>query len=166
MNMVSCYRSPIGFLLLSADEYGLTGLQFADKPIFPQREQPEAPAIHAAMRWLDIYFSGKVPDFTPPLHPTGTPFQMEVWEILHAIPYGRTVTYGEIANRIAARRGLPKMSAQAVGGAVGRNKIGIIIPCHRVIGTDRRLTGYSAGLDKKIKLLQLEGIKFELMEPR
>ncbi len=156
------YHSPIGDILLFADEVGLTGLCFANKPNFFKSEYQETPILLAAKKWLDIYFSGSVPDFTPPLHPVGTPFQMEVWKILSTIPYGQSTTYGEIAKQIAAQRGLPKMSAQAVGGAVGHNKIGIIIPCHRVIGADGGLTGYTSGLDKKIKLLELEGIKFEM----
>ncbi|HJA94337.1 MAG TPA: methylated-DNA--[protein]-cysteine S-methyltransferase, partial [Candidatus Eisenbergiella merdipullorum] len=107
-------------------------------------------------QWLDIYFSGKDPDFTIPLHFTGTAFQNEVWKILCTIPYGQTETYGEIAKQIAVRKGLPHMSAQAVGGAVGHNEISIIVPCHRVVGADGSLTGYAGGIDKKIKLLQLE----------
>ncbi len=156
----SYYRSPIGDIILSADEIGLTGLMFADQKALTQFELQETSAILAAKKWLDIYFSGKEPDFTPPLHPVGTPFQMEVWKILCAIPYGKSSTYGEIAKQIAARRGIPKMSAQAVGGAVGRNRIDIIIPCHRVIGADGSLIGYGGGLDKKVKLLQLEGFDF------
>lgn len=160
MNAIGRYRSPVGELILSADEVGLTGLYFADKTDLPQAELCETPIIIAAKEWLNIYFSGKEPDFTPPLHPTGTAFQMEVWEILLTIPYGKSMTYGEIAKLIAAKRGIPKMSAQAVGGAVGRNGIDIIIPCHRVIGTDGSLTGYGGGPDRKIKLLEHEGIKF------
>lgn len=160
MDAISRYRSPVGELILSADEVGLTGLYFADKADLPQSEHSETPIIVAAKEWLDIYFTGKEPNFTPPLHPIGTAFQMEVWEILLTIPYGKSMTYGEIAKRIAARHGIHKMSAQAVGGAVGRNRIDIIIPCHRVIGASGRLTGYGGGLDKKAKLLEHEGITF------
>ena len=110
-----------------------------------------------AKTWLDIYFSGREPDFKVPLHFTGTDFQNEVWEILYSIPYGQTTTYGEIAKRLAASRGLKRMSAQAVGGAVGRNEISIIVPCHRVVGSSGSLTGYAGGIDKKIELLKLEG---------
>ena len=92
----------------------------------------------------------------PPLRPTGTAFQQEVWQLLMAIPYGKTTTYGEIAAVLAARRGIPRMSAQAVGGAVGHNPVSIIIPCHRVVGADGSLTGYAGGLNKKIELLKLE----------
>lgn len=107
-------------------------------------------------RWLTIYFSGREPDFIPPLHIIGSTFQLAVWEILRKIPYGKTTTYGEIAKTIARQQGLPRMSAQAVGGAVGHNEISIIIPCHRVVGTNGSLTGYAGGIDKKVKLLNLE----------
>jgi methylated-DNA-[protein]-cysteine S-methyltransferase len=102
-------------------------------------------------RWLDLYFTGEKPDFTPQLAPKGTPFQQRVWEILLTIPYGKTVSYGDVARQIS-----PTMSAQAIGGAVGRNPIGIIIPCHRVIGADGSLTGYGGGLERKRWLLELE----------
>lgn len=105
-------------------------------------------------RWLDLYFSGREPGFTPALNPVGSAFRRAVWEILLKIPYGRTTTYGQIAREIAAARGLAKMPAQAVGGAVGHNEISIIIPCHRVVGTHGSLTGYVGGIDRKIKLLQ------------
>ena len=110
-----------------------------------------------AIRWLDIYFSGATPDFTPSLHFSGTPFQMEVWNILQTIPYGETMTYGEIASILAKQQGFLSMSAQAVGNAVGRNPVSIIVPCHRVIGANGNLTGYAGGIDKKRALLTLEG---------
>ena len=112
--------------------------------------------LELAAKWLDVYFSGEVPDFMPPIKFRGTDFQKSVWETLLTIPYGETVTYGDIAKNIAEQRGVTKMSSQAVGGAVGRNPIGIIVPCHRVIGANGKLTGYAAGLDKKVKLLELE----------
>lgn len=149
------YHSPIGEIFLSADEIGLTGLWFEQSEQL--QPEPETPPIAAAKRWLDIYFSGQRPAFQPPLHLTGTDFQMEVWDILCTIPYGQTTTYGEIAKRLAARRGLANLSAQAVGRAVGRNPVPIIVPCHRVIGADGSLTGYVGGLERKEKLLQLEG---------
>lgn len=154
MQYMHHYDSPLGGLLLRADDIGLTELRFDDQGAV--HKEAENQTIQETVRWLDVYFSGQEPDFLPPLHPVGTAFQMEVWNILAAIPYGKTTTYGQIAKQIAAQRGIPKMSAQAVGGAVGRNKIGIIIPCHRVIGTDGSLTGYGGGLDKKVKLLALE----------
>ena len=110
----------------------------------------------AAKHWLDIYFAGKKPDLLPPLHPIGSAFRRSVWDILLQIPYGQTTTYGEIARQLAEKQGLPRMSAQAVGGAVGHNEISIIIPCHRVVGTNGSLTGYAGGIDKKIKLLETE----------
>lgn len=109
-------------------------------------------------RWLDIYFGGKEPDFTPPLSMSGTPFRKSVWKILLAIPYGKTVTYGEIAELVAVNSARGKMSAQAVGGAVGHNPISIIVPCHRVVGAGGNLTGYAGGIEKKVKLLALEGV--------
>ena len=109
-------------------------------------------------RWLDLYFSGREPGFTPALNPVGSAFRRAVWEILLKIPYGQTTTYGQIAREIAAARGLAKMSAQAVGGAVGPNEISIIIPCHRVVGTHGSLTGYAGGIDRKIKLQQPGGV--------
>ena len=113
-------------------------------------------------RWLDIYFQGKEPDFQPPFSfSCGSKFQQEVWKILLSIPYGKTMTYGEIAACIAKQRGLTRMSAQAVGGAVGHNPISIIVPCHRVVGTDGSLTGYAGGIDKKVGLLKLEHADME-----
>lgn len=103
-------------------------------------------------RWLDVYFTGREPDFTPPLHPAGSSFRQAVWQLLLEIPYGQTTTYGALAKRLNAGR----MSAQAVGGAVGHNPISIIVPCHRVVGTNGSLTGYAGGLDRKIRLLEME----------
>lgn len=114
------------------------------------------PVFEEAACWLDIYFSGKAPGFTPPLLTKTTPFREAVWEILLTIPYGKTMTYGEIAGRIANEKGISRMSAQAVGGAVGHNPISLIIPCHRVVGTKGSLTGYAGGIDKKVQLLTLE----------
>ena len=155
------YESPLGGVLLAADEIGLTGLWFDRQKSFARglpadRVERETPALLEAKRWLDIYFSGKEPDFTPPLHPIGSAFRQSVWEILLQIPYGKTTTYGEIARQLSEKMGLSRMSAQAVGGAVGHNKIAIIIPCHRVVGTNGSLTGYAGGIDKKGKLLELE----------
>ena len=111
------------------------------------------PVFDETRRWLDLYFAGKNPDFIPPLAPQGTSFQQKVWDILLTIPYGKTVSYGDLARCIA-----PTMSAQAIGGAVGRNPIGIIIPCHRVIGADGSLTGYGGGQERKRWLLEFEGL--------
>ena len=155
------YDSPLGGILLAADEIGLTGLWFDGEKYFADNlpkvyAEWETPILLEAKRWLDIYFAGNEPDFTPPLHPIGSAFQQSVWEILRQIPYGKTTTYGEIANKLAEKQGLSRMSAQAVGGAVGHNKISIIIPCHRVVGANGSLTGYAGGIDKKGKLLELE----------
>ena len=116
----------------------------------------DLPVFDAAIRWLDLYFSGEKPDFTPALSPKGTVFQKTVWELLQTIPYGQTVTYGLLAEKVAEQRGLARMSAQAVGGAVSRNPISLIIPCHRVIAADGSPTGYAGGINKKLWLLQLE----------
>ena len=116
----------------------------------------DLPVFDAAIRWLDLYFSGEKPDFTPTLSPKGTGFQKTVWELLQTIPYGQTVTYGLLAEKVAEQCGLARMSAQAVGGAVSRNPISLIIPCHRVIAADGSPTGYAGGIDKKLWLLQLE----------
>ena len=161
MQYISHYSSPLGDILLAADSAGLTGLWFEGQKYFAlnldkEHEEKEIPLFVQTKRWLDIYFSGKEPDFSVPLHFTGTEFQNEVWELLLAIPYGQTTTYGELARRIAGKRGVKHMSAQAVGGAVGHNNISVIVPCHRVVGTNGSLTGYAGGIDKKIKLLELE----------
>ena len=108
-------------------------------------------------RWLDVYFSGKMPDFMPPLHPIGSDFRQEVWALLLQIPYGQTTTYGALAARLAAKHGTARLSAQAVGGAVGHNPISLIIPCHRVVGVSGSLIGYAGGVERKIQLLKLEG---------
>ena len=116
----------------------------------------ETPTLAETKRWLDIYFTGREPGFLPPLHPIGSAFRQSVWELLLRIPYGQTTTYGEIARQLAAKWGLARISAQAVGGAVGHNEISILIPCHRVVGMSGSLTGYAGGISKKAKLLELE----------
>lgn len=156
------YLSPIGQLLLTADDTALVALRFYDAEHSCLSAEDTACNDHAilqaARHWLDVYFSGQESRFMPPLRPTGTAFQQEVWQLLMAIPYGKTTTYGEIAAVLAARRGIPRMSAQAVGGAVGRNPIPIFIPCHRVVGSGGKLTGYSGGLERKQFLLSNEHI--------
>lgn len=163
MQFTTYYISPLGRLLLAADDQGLTGLWFEGEKYFadtldPDHQEKDCPAFARTREWLDIYFAGRDPGFLPPLHRIGTPFQKEVWSLLLQIPYGQTTTYGDLARRIAARRGLSRMSAQAVGGAVGHNDISIIVPCHRVVGSDGSLTGYAAGIDRKEYLLRLEGV--------
>lgn len=161
MIYIQNYDSPVGRLFIAADEIGLIGLWLDEEKYYAanlpsEHTEAKTPILVETMRWLDIYFSGEEPDFTPPLHPFGSEFRQEVWKILLRIPYGKTVTYSAIAKEIAQEKGLKKMSAQAVGGAVGHNEIAIIIPCHRVVGTSGSLTGYAGGIDKKIKLLELE----------
>ena len=124
---------------------------------FPDIPQKNLPIFDEVKIWLKIYFSGREPNFTPKLHMIGTNFRLEVWKILMQIPYGKITTYGEIAEKLNS-------SARAVGGAVGHNPISIIIPCHRVIGTNGNLTGYAGGIYKKIKLLQLEGVQIKNLE--
>lgn len=166
MQCINHYISPLGNIVLAADEVGLTGLWFEGQKYFAlyldkDHEEKELPIFTKARQWLDIYFSGREPDFKLPLHFIGTPFQNEVWEILYSIPYGKTMTYGEIAKLLAERKGIKQMSAQAVGGAVGRNEISVIVPCHRVVGANGSLTGYAGGIDKKIALLKLEKVDME-----
>lgn len=161
MTCIQHYRSPLGGILLAADEDGLTGLWFDGQKYYadtlpPDAAEEETPALTAAKRWLDVYFTGRQPAFMPPLRPSGSPFRQAVWQLLLQIPYGQTTTYGAIARQLAAGQGLPSVSAQAVGGAVGHNRISILIPCHRVVGTGGSLTGYAGGIDKKIQLLTWE----------
>lgn len=161
MQYTSNYLSPLGGILLAADEDGLTGLWFTGQKYFartldPKNEEKEIPVLAQARQWLDIYFSGAEPEFRVPLHITGTKFQHKVWQLLYAIPYGQTTTYGAIARQIALQDGLERISAQAVGGAVGRNPVSVIIPCHRVVGSNGSLTGYAGGLERKTALLQIE----------
>ncbi len=148
------YSTPFGEVLIAADDLGITGLWFTGQKHFPSHLKCASGTnahLEAAMVWLDQYFRGQLPSISVPLHPFGTPFQKAVWDILCAIPYGQTVSYGQIAKQLS-----PTMSAQAVGNAVARNPISILIPCHRVIGSDGSLTGYAGGLTRKGKLLQLE----------
>ena len=157
------YNSPLGNILIASDGSAITGLWFEGQKYFaaalgPEHEERSLPIFTQTERWLDLYFSGRAPDFTPPLRWKATPFRGTVWEILLTIPYGKTMTYGEIAAKTAAQRGISTMSAQAVGGAVGHNPIALIVPCHRVIGADGSLTGYAGGLERKRKLLKLEKV--------
>lgn len=161
MKYVSRYHSPLGMLTMASDGEHLTGLWIEGQKYYAAALKGECKEKNLAIfeqtkRWLDIYFHGDIPDFTPPLLLEGSPFRQKVWEILREIPYGQVMTYGEIAGRIAAQMGVEKMSAQAVGGAVGHNPVSIIVPCHRVVGSDGSLTGYAGGIEKKIRLLTLE----------
>lgn len=159
------YMSPLGAMEMTCDGKGLTALNFVAKDSAPQIGYRAAslseiadPVIRQTVNWLDIYFSGGVPDFIPPLNLDGSPFRKKVWNLLLSIPYGRTVTYGQIAERIAREEGRRGMSAQAVGGAVGHNPVAIIVPCHRVLGVGGTMTGYAAGVVKKLALLKIEGV--------
>ncbi|MBR2299312.1 MAG: methylated-DNA--[Alphaproteobacteria bacterium] len=159
------YQSPLGILTVSSNGDALTGLwfegqkYFADTVDFEKAKAKNLPVFALCDQWLDIYFSGRAPDFMPPVSFSSTPFRKAVWRILLSIPFGTVVTYGQIADRLAKMKGLNNMSAQAVGAAVGHNPISIIVPCHRVVGANGALTGYAAGIDKKATLLALEGIR-------
>lgn len=155
------YKSPLGGITLASDGEALVGLWFDRQKYYAdvldaEHQEKRLPVFEDACRWLDIYFSGKAPGFTPKLNMRTSSFRKRVWEIILTIPFGQTMTYGEISAQIAKEKGMKQMSAQAVGGAVGHNSISLIIPCHRVVGTGGRLTGYAGGIDKKVRLLQME----------
>lgn len=153
--------TPIGTVTACSNGDALTALHLSDVPVVGVLS-PNDPVLKRTAQWLEDYFSKKQPDTASiPLLPSGTPFQMLVWEQIRMIPYGKSVTYGQIAKTVAAKLGKEKMSAQAVGGAVGANPIPIIVPCHRVLGADTRLTGFTGGIEKKILLLELEGVPYK-----
>lgn len=164
---VAVYESPLGRITLRFHAAGLSGLWFDTMSVPPEVETelalcpaaqtaPFSDAEELTRRWLDTYFSHRCPDFTPPLHLVGTPFQSLVWQSLLHIPYGQIVTYGALAQKLAARSGRTVLAARAVGGAVGRNPVSLIVPCHRVVGAGGRLTGYAGGLPLKAALLDWE----------
>ena len=153
--IVDTFDSPLGQMRLCCDGAYLTAVTFArqkyeDKHIPKDAVHGSHPVLERTKQWLSQYFSGIIPVFLPPINLNGTPFQKRVWELLLEIPYGKTITYGELAKTLECK------SAQAVGGAVGRNPISILIPCHRVLGADGSLTGYAGGVEKKEFLLNLE----------
>ena len=161
MKYTQHYDSPLGGITLASDDEALVGLWFDGRGRYgdglgDEATERDLPVFAEARRWLDIYFSGREPGFVPQLRLKGTPFRKAVWEILLAIPYGQTVTYGEIADRLRKEKGLPAVSARAVGGAVGHNPVSLIIPCHRVVGAGGRLTGYAGGVERKARLLGME----------
>ncbi|MCL2163820.1 MAG: methylated-DNA--[protein]-cysteine S-methyltransferase [Oscillospiraceae bacterium] len=177
MYFLSTYQSPVGLITLASDGDNLTGLwiegqKYHGYTIPKTMSAPQAiihpetltktdsvQVIERARKWLDRYFAGKKPDISElPLAPAGSEFRHEIWNILCEIPYGKVMTYGDIAKRIAVKRKSKSMSGQAIGGAVGHNPISIIIPCHRVVGSNGSLTGYAAGIEIKAKLLELEGV--------
>ena len=166
MVYTSHYDSPLGPITLACDEDALIGLWFDGSKHFgnilpDETQEKEQPVFKEAKRWLDIYFAGEEPDFLPPLKYGFSDFRKAVCDIMLTIPYGKTMTYGEIADKIAKQRGIERMSAQAVGGAVGHNPISLMIPCHRVVGTNGSLTGYGGGINRKVKLLELEKTDME-----
>ncbi len=163
MKYSSHYSSPLGNMIMTSDGTALTGLWFEGQKYSGSGHEIASAdetltVFRDTARWLDTYFNGREPDFTPPLDANGTDFRREVWNILLTIPYGHTMTYGEIAGIMARKKGISRMSAQAVGGAVGHNPISIIIPCHRVMGLGGNLTGYGGGIQRKVKLLELENV--------
>lgn len=159
--MTTC-PSPLGEVILASDGQALTGLWFAGQKYERRGLAPDAqiralPVFDATRAWLARYFSGRDPGPIPPVSPPGTPFQREVWALLRTIPYGRTQTYGELAQALARQRGGRPVSPRAVGSAVGKNPVSILLPCHRVVGSGSKLTGYAGGLERKRALLRLEG---------
>ena len=157
------YKSPLGDILLASDGKALIGLWFVGQKYYAdtlrqENSEKALPIFIETDEWLDEYFKGCAPSSTPKLSLRGSNFRKAVWEVLLTIPFGKTMTYGEIAEKLAKERGVAKMSARAVGGAVGHNPISLIVPCHRVVGSNGKLTGYAGGLDKKTALLELEGI--------
>jgi len=157
------YNSPIGVLTVVSDGINITGLWIKNPKYNGNTSKIEVDADDLSVflvtrDWLDCYFRGKEPDFMPPVKLEGTPFRISVWKILSEIPYGKVITYGDIAKKIENQTGKAKMSSQAVGGAVGSNPVSIIVPCHRVVGAGGNLTGYGSGLDIKSYLLKLEGL--------
>lgn len=162
MEKLMIYDSPVGKLTLSGDDVNITGLWIEGQKYFGRTLEdgavcePSCEVFSKVRRWLDHYFRGEQEEITFPLAPKGSDFQKSVWDILREIPYGETITYGEIAKELSKRQGKASVSAQAVGGAVARNPISILIPCHRVVGANGSLTGYAGGIGRKIKLLTLE----------
>ena len=161
MDYIHHYDSPLGGITLASDGDAIVGLWFDGQKYFADSlneryKEKNLPVFEETVCWLNTYFSGKAPDFTPKLNMRTTAFRKSVWDVMLTIPYGQTMTYGQIAEIIAAQSGLARMSAQAVGGAVGHNSISLIIPCHRVVGTNGSLTGYAGGIDKKVQLLRME----------
>lgn len=158
---IGYYEAPIGKIVLASNGKELTGLWFEGQKYFgstleKEQAQKDLPVFEQAKQWLDLYFEGQVPNIKVPLCFETTPFRKMVWDLLLTIPYGETITYGQIAEKIATQKGIEQMSAQAIGNAVGNNPISLIVPCHRVIGSDQSLTGYAGGLEKKAWLLEWE----------
>jgi methylated-DNA-[protein]-cysteine S-methyltransferase len=167
MEYIHKIKSPVGILTASSDGQNISGLwiegqKYFAKTIGKDFLEKSLPLFEKVLKWLDVYFSGKEPNFMPPLMPRGTPFQKSIWNSLCKIPYGKTTTYGEIAEQFERENKGRHTSARAVGGAVGHNPISIMIPCHRVIGKNGNPTGYAGGIATKIKLLKREGVNLRL----
>jgi methylated-DNA-[protein]-cysteine S-methyltransferase len=163
MEYIQKIKSPVGILTASSDGESLSGLWIEGQKYFAKTLgkdvlEQNLPVFETVWNWFDIYFSGKEPGFMPPLMPKGSPFQKSIWADLCKIPYGQTTTYGELAKQFELENKGKRTSARAVGSAVGHNPVGILIPCHRVIGKNGSLTGYAGGIATKMKLLQLEGL--------
>lgn len=164
MEVYDTYESPLGTMILTADEKGLTRMYFKGAPDAPEglenklSKAQDNEFIQEGKHWLHGYFEGRNLGWRPPLHLKGTDFQQQVWKVLLNIPYGKTVTYGDVAQEVAKARHMDKMSSRAVGGAVGSNPVALIVPCHRVMGVSGSFTGYGGGLQRKVKLLELEGV--------
>lgn len=167
MKFFNTVETPLGEMTMGSDGINLKVLAFTGE-YFLHEDLPgervsnlgllkDLPVFEETRRWLDLFFEGHDPGFTPPLDPDGTPFQKDVWTIVRKVPYGEVTTYGAVAMEIAANRGIPKMSAQAIGGAVKRNPLALIVPCHRVVGSDGNLVGYFGNLPLKAELLRMEG---------
>lgn len=167
MIYLDSYSSPMGKMTMAATEAGLLGLWFDgqkyDRAGLTETvtAEGEMPVLAETRQWLDCYFRGETPGFLPPLVLTGSPFRRLVLEILLTVPYGTTTTYGAIAKEASARLGRERVSAQAVGGAVGHNPISVVVPCHRVVGANGSLTGYAGGIERKCWLLEHEGISLQ-----
>lgn len=166
------FESPLGGITLASDGEHLSGVWLDGQKYFKStikeemHQKGDLPVLEAAKEWLKLYFEGKRPDAsTLSLVPWGSEFRQEVWRLLLEIPYGQVTTYGALAAKIAKKRNCASMSAQAIGGAVSHNPISIIIPCHRVIGSNGSLTGYAGGIEKKIRLLELEGVDVRKLSP-
>jgi methylated-DNA-[protein]-cysteine S-methyltransferase len=166
MEYIHKIKSPVGILTVSSDGQNISGLWIEGQKYFAKTLGKDVlernlSVFENVQEWIDIYFSGKEPDFMPPLLPNGSPFQKSIWNNLCKIPYGQTTTYGELAKQFELENKGKHTSARAIGSAVGHNPISILIPCHRVIGKNRNLTGYAGGIVKKEMLLKLEGISIE-----
>jgi methylated-DNA-[protein]-cysteine S-methyltransferase len=169
MEYIRKMTTPVGILTVSSDGQNIYGLWIEGQKHFAKTlgknvSEQNLPVFENVQEWLDIYFSGKEPDFMPPLMPRGSPFQKSIWNILCKIPYGKTTTYGELAKQFERENNGKHTSARTVGGAVGHNPVSLFIPCHRVIGKNGNLTGYAGGIATKIKLLKLEGVNIEKYE--